>query len=183
MSIQFTIPSWSILVPLFLVLTIFFGFKTFKRKVFSVERLLLLLTFTLYFLAVLHLVFFPIEVNIGRFANQTIWYNSINFIPILTIDVKTFLLNILMMVPFGICLPLLRSKSRTAASVGKFALCVSLSLEVMQMIIRVTLGSGRSTDINDIIANTLGGVFGFLIYKRLTYVKAVRCMIDRYRLG
>ncbi|WP_397376179.1 VanZ family protein [Paenibacillus sp. sptzw28] len=121
--------------------------------------------------------------NIGRFANQTIWYKSINFIPILTIDVKTFLLNILMMVPFGICLPLLGSNFRTAASVAKSALCVSLSLEVMQMIIRVTLGSGRSTDINDIIANTLGGVFDFLIYKRRTHVKAVRCMMDRYRLG
>jgi glycopeptide antibiotics resistance protein len=53
----------------------------------------------------------------------------------------------------------------------------------LQMVIRATLGSGRSTDINDIIANTLGGVVGFLIYKRLTQVNAIRSLTDRSRLG
>jgi glycopeptide antibiotics resistance protein len=162
-------------------LIILFGAKTFRTKVFSVEQFALLLMFTIYSLAVLHLVFFPISVNIGRFANQIPWYKSINFIPVLTIDVKTFLLNILMMIPLGICLPLLRSVSSNTASVAKFILCASLSLEVMQMVIRVTLGSGRSTDINDIIANTLGGVFGFLIYKRLIQVSAVRSLTVRSR--
>ncbi|WP_312029545.1 VanZ family protein [Paenibacillus sedimenti] len=147
------------------------------------EQFILLLTFIIYSLAVLHLVFFPIDVNIGLYANQTPWYKSINLIPVLTIDIKTFLLNILMMVPLGISLPLLRSKSSNAASVAKLTLCASLSLEVMQMVIRVTLGSGRSSDINDIIANTLGGVFGFLIYNKMTQLKAVRWLTDRFRLG
>lgn len=46
-----------------------------------------------------------------------------------------------------------------------------------------TLGNGRSTDINDIIANTLGGVLGFLIYKKLTHLKVVRSLTDRFQLG
>ncbi|WP_258023133.1 VanZ family protein [Brevibacillus formosus] len=183
MSIQFTIPSWYILVPLFLVLIITFVNKTFIRKVFSVEQFVLMLTFTIYSLAVLHLVFFPIDVNIGPFANQTPWYSSINFIPILTIDVITFFLNIVMMIPLGIYLPLLKSSYNSTARIARSVLCVSLCLEVIQLLIRVTLGNGRSTDINDIIANTLGGVFGFLIYTKLRQVKAIRSLTDRFRIS
>ncbi|WP_255570843.1 VanZ family protein [Cohnella sp. CFH 77786] len=182
MAVQFTIPSWYVLVPLLLVLIIFWGTKTFIREVYPVRQFVLLLTFTLYSVSVLHLVLFPIEVNIGRFANQTPWLKSINFIPILTIDVKTFLLNILMMIPLGCSLPLLKSTLNRVASIAKSTLCASLALELMQLIIRVTLGNGRSTDINDIIANTLGGVLGFLIYQKLTQAKSVQNLIARYRL-
>nr|WP_253944679.1 VanZ family protein [Paenibacillus sp. NEAU-GSW1] len=138
-----------------------------------------MLTFTFYTLAVLHLVFFPIEVNIGQFANQTPWYKSINFIPVLTIDIKTFIYNIMMLTPLGMYLPLLSNKFNSTLSAAKFSLCMSLSFEALQLVIRILLGNGRSTDINDIIANTIGGVVGFLAYKLLIKAKPIKLLADR----
>ena len=174
MNIQFTIPSWYVLIPLFLVLVMYYGSKTFARGVYAVPQFVVILSFIVYSLAVIHLVFFPIDVNIGQYANQTPWYKTINFIPILTIDIKTFVLNIVMMIPLGIYLPLLKSKFNRAASVVWFTLWISLSLEAFQMIVRIVLGSGRSTDINDLIANTIGGAVGFLAYLILIKAKPIR---------
>lgn len=179
MSIQFTVPSWYVLVPLFLVLFVYYGAMTFSRKIYSVKQFVLMLTFILYSLAVIHLVIFPIDVNIGQYANQTPWYKSINVIPILTIDIKTFILNVVMLIPLGIYLPLLSSKFNSAASVAKVSLYTCISFEVLQMVIRITVGNGRSTDINDIFANTMGGIAGFLAYKILMKSKSVRHLADR----
>ncbi|PWW07250.1 glycopeptide antibiotics resistance protein [Paenibacillus cellulosilyticus] len=174
MNIQFTIPSWYVLIPLFLVLFMHYGIRTFARRIHTVPQFMLILSFIVYSLAVLHLVFFPIDVNIGEYANRTPWYKTINFIPILTIDIKTFVLNIVMMIPLGIYLPLLKSTFNRAASVVWCTLCISLFFEALQMIVRIALGSGRSTDINDLIANTLGGAVGFLACKILIKAKPIR---------
>ncbi|WP_258042573.1 VanZ family protein [Paenibacillus sp. UNC499MF] len=142
----------------------------------------MLISFCIYTSAVIHLVFFPIDINIGLYANQTPWYKTINFIPLLTLDIKTFVLNVLMLVPLGIYLPLLNPKYGTVTKAAKLALVVSLSLEVLQLVIRITLGNGRSTDINDLLANTLGGVLGFLIYRMLMRSAAIRRLADRFKL-
>ncbi|WP_405083004.1 VanZ family protein [Paenibacillus chitinolyticus] len=128
------------------------------------------------------MVFFPIDVNLGLYANQTPWYKTINFIPLLTLDIKTFVLNILMLVPLGIYLPLMNPKYGTFTKAAKLALVVSLSIELLQLIIRITLGNGRSTDINDILANTLGGALGFLLYSMLMRSAAIQRLADRFRL-
>ncbi|WP_235182918.1 VanZ family protein [Gracilibacillus boraciitolerans] len=62
------------------------------------------------------------------------------------------------------------------------AFCFSLSIELVQLIIRETLGSGRSTDINDILANTAGAVFGFLIVKKLFKLSLLRNLLQRFQL-
>lgn len=90
---------------------------------------------------------------------------EINFIPILTIDIPSFVLNVIMLIPFGVYLPVLNSKVASAKKAAKYGFFLSLSIEILQLIIEVTLGSGRIADINDIIANTLGAAVGFLIIR------------------
>lgn len=182
MSIQFTIESYFILIPLFLILVTLFGTSKLKNRKFTGLQYVLLISFCLYVLAVIHLVFFPIDVNIGAYANQTPWYKTINFIPLLTLDVKTFVLNILMLVPLGIYLPLVNPKYGTLTKAAKLALVVSVFLELVQLIIRITLGNGRSTDINDILANTIGGALGYLIYSMLLRSAAIRHLLVKFRL-
>ncbi|MEC0244303.1 VanZ family protein [Paenibacillus chitinolyticus] len=183
MSIQFTIESYFILIPLFLIfLVTLFGTSTFKKRKFTALQYILLISFCIYILAVIHLVFFPIDVNLGLYANQTPWYKTINFIPLLTLDIKTFVLNIFMLVPLGIYLPLMNPKYGTFTKAAKLALVVCLSIELLQLIIRITLGNGRSTDINDILANTLGGALGFLLYSMLMRSAAIQRLADRFRL-
>ncbi len=182
-SIMFTINSWYILIPTFTIylLTLFLVPK-FKEKKYSVLQYLLLMTFGVYLLSIIHLVFFPIDVNIGIYANLTPWYKTINFIPVLTIDVTTFLLNIIMLIPFGMYVPLLNSDVDSVKKIAKQGFFLSLSLEIVQLIIRTTLGSGRSTDMNDLIANTLGAVVGYLIIKKLLQINLMKVILSKFKL-
>ncbi|WP_346015048.1 VanZ family protein [Metabacillus halosaccharovorans] len=181
-SIMFTVHSWYILAPTFIGILLFMMFETFLRNKNSLGQFLLLTSFFLYFFCMVHLVFFPIDVNIGKYANLTPWYMTINFIPLVTIDLKTFLLNIIMMVPFGMYLPLLNKKYHSLKNVAYHGLLISFSFEVIQAVVKATLGNGRSSDINDLIANTLGAVVGFLIFNKVTKVAALKGLVNKLSL-
>ncbi|MEB2300270.1 VanZ family protein [Lysinibacillus xylanilyticus] len=183
LSIMFTIKSWYILVPVMLLglLWLINWAKRQKQKI-TFAQFFVLITFGIYILSMIDLVFFPIEVNIGRYANQTPWYNTINFIPILTIDIKTFLLNVIMLIPFGMYFPFLMQTKTSVKRIAKLGFGLSLSFELVQLIIRVVLGSGRSTDINDLLANTAGAVIGLLIVRKLVKVKLFGGIIERLML-
>ncbi|WP_102273441.1 VanZ family protein [Cytobacillus massiliigabonensis] len=181
-SIMFTIDSAYILVPALIIFLLYITYAALLRHKFSLGQAVLLTSFAIYFLCMIHLVFFPIEVNIGKYANLTPWYKSINFIPILTIDITTFLLNVIMMLPFGMYLPLLNKKYHSIKKAAYIGFLVSLTFEIIQLLIRVTLGNGRSTDINDLIANTLGAVVGFLLIKKLSHVQIVIRILHKISL-
>ncbi|KAF0815968.1 putative membrane protein [Bacillus sp. ZZV12-4809] len=182
-SIMFTIKSWYVLLPLFIGVLIGFIFWINKRKkTVSIMHYVTLVSFVIYLLCVIHLVFFPIGVNLGRYANQTPWYKSINAIPIVTIDIKTFLLNILMMLPLGVYIPLLIKNMAGIKKAATLGLMFSLSFELIQLLIRVTLGSGRSSDINDIIANTAGTVIGFMIINKLYKISLFKKIFQHLEL-
>ncbi|MFD1903061.1 VanZ family protein [Paenibacillus rhizoplanae] len=87
-----------------------------------------------------------------------------------------------MLVPLGMYLPLLNRKYDNTKKAAKLVLILSLSIEVIQMVIGITLGSSRSTDINDIIANTLGGVLGFLIMNKLMQANAIQRFAAKFNL-
>lgn len=79
-----------------------------------------------------------------------------------TLD-KQVLGNFVMLLPLGIYLPLLYTRLRGFP--GFFAvvficLFVSICIELLQLIT-----SYRSTDIDDVILNTIGGCLGFIIYQ------------------
>lgn len=79
-----------------------------------------------------------------------------------TLD-KQVLGNFVMLLPLGIYLPLLYRRLRSFS--GFFAvlficLFVSIGIELLQLIT-----SYRSTDIDDVILNTIGGCLGFIIYQ------------------
>jgi glycopeptide antibiotics resistance protein len=182
-SIMFTIESWYVLGPFFLLglLVLAFWGKRQERKV-TIAQYVVLLSFGIYLLCVTHLVFFPIEVNIGKYANQTKWYQAVNFIPVLTIDKTTFMLNVLMLVPFGMYLPFLNRRIVSFKDAAKLGFALSLAFELVQLLIRVTLGSGRSTDVNDLLANTAGAIFGFFIVKSLFKKKFIGGLLKQFQL-
>ncbi|MFC4101461.1 VanZ family protein [Paenibacillus xanthanilyticus] len=182
MSILFTIQSWHVLLPLAILLFSIAAVQTFLTKRFSFRQFTLLAAFTVYAIGVLHFVLFPIEVNIGEYANQTPWYRTIQWVPILTLDAKTFLLNIVMFVPLGFGLPLLRSSYKNMRQTVYAAFYASLALELIQLTIRIAVGNGRMTDINDLIANTLGGMLGFTLYRLLVGSKPIERLLRGIRL-
>lgn len=130
-SIMFTINSWYILMPIFILflLTIVILPK-FRNHKYTFLQYILLITFVIYLLCVIHLVLFPIDVNIGIYANRAPWYYSlVNIIPLITIDLKTFILNIIMLIPFGMYLPMINNKFNSVKKIAKFSFIISLSME------------------------------------------------------
>lgn len=91
-------------------------------------------------------------------------------LPTFEIIFKTFGYNIILFLPFGFLLPIIR-KDCPLKKVTYYSFSFSLCIEVLQLISMImTNNSGRCFDIDDIIANTIGGIVGFyfcIISKRL----------------
>jgi glycopeptide antibiotics resistance protein len=180
-SIMFTIESGIVLIPLAIIGLITLLVWSFRKQRVKAAQTILLLSFGIYLLGVLHFVFFPIDVNLGKYANQIQWWRTINFIPILTIDLYSFVLNIVMFLPFGCYLPFLKP-SITKKEVLKLGFQFSLILELTQLLVRTTLGSGRSTDVNDLLANAIGALLGFLLVRFIVQYAPFRRLYQNFQL-
>ena len=69
------------------------------------------------------------------------------------------ILNVILFIPLGFFLPLLYKKYNRVNRVALTGVLLSISIEIVQM-----FGMG-STDINDLITNTVGTCLGYYIYK------------------
>lgn len=70
-----------------------------------------------------------------------------------------FVLNVIMFLPLGFLLPCIWKKSRNITSIAITGLGLSLMIEISQIF------NWRATDIDDLIANTLGACLGYLIWR------------------
>jgi glycopeptide antibiotics resistance protein len=73
-------------------------------------------------------------------------------------------LNVILFIPLGFFLPLLYEKYNKINRIAFTGFLFSISIEIVQM-----FGMG-STDINDLITNTVGTCLGYCIYKLLTKI-------------
>jgi len=92
--------------------------------------------------------------------------NSINLIPLVTLtlhDLKTSLLNVLLLVPFGFGLPFITSwRMIRCVVIGAF---FSIIIELLQLVTGFLSGiTFRIVDINDVIFNTTGAAIGYLLF-------------------
>lgn len=72
--------------------------------------------------------------------------------------VRQIILNVVMLIPFGIMFPMIDKKNNFVKTV-KWSFIISLVIEVLQPLISV-----RSSDITDLITNVFGAIVGYLIY-------------------
>jgi len=89
-----------------------------------------------------------------------------NAIPLITLtphDLKTSLLNILMLVPFGFGMPFITNlRLKHIVAIGAlFSLCIEFLQFASGLVSGVTFRIG---DINDVIFNTLGAAVGYLLF-------------------
>ncbi|MBC2683536.1 VanZ family protein [Bacillus toyonensis] len=177
MSITFEVPSWHVLIPVFLIGSIFLC--TSKRK-FTYPQYVLLVTFFIYVMGVIHFTLFPLEINIGKYANQAPWYSSVNPIPIFTLDIKTFVLNVIMFLPLGAYLPFLKNKYHSVKDIARIGFFMSGIIEIIQLCLRIFIGNGRSMDVNDLIANTLGCIVGYLVIQKVFQINCIRTWLQHF---
>jgi glycopeptide antibiotics resistance protein len=72
--------------------------------------------------------------------------------------VRQIVLNVIMMVPFGFLLPLVRKQNVLFSLLWTFLF--SLGIELTQPLIN----GFRTADITDLITNTMGGLLGYFLY-------------------
>lgn len=135
-----------------------------KRKAVAIHL------FLIYFVVLFYFLFF--SEKMGRtFSERTYHYNLVPFREIkrfLTyykvLGVETVMLNIAgniaAFIPFGIFLPIFSKRCRYFWYTAFYSLELSLFVELLQLITKV-----GSFDVDDLLLNTIGGMFGYLIYQ------------------
>ena len=66
--------------------------------------------------------------------------------------------NVLLFIPWGLCLPLLWKKYQSVFGVTAMSVVLPIMIEFCQLFV------GRTVDIDDVILNFVGGVLGGLLY-------------------
>jgi len=128
------------------------------------RRRITLTIFFLYAVSVITITIFPIRARPAAYWAGEPWWTMLHWLPG-DVDGPSFVLNVIMFIPLGILLPLLRPTLDTVRRLAGHAAAASLSIELIQFVLGMTLGSRRTVDINDLIANTAGALLGLLILR------------------
>ncbi len=166
MDVQLTVSSAAILLPLAAACLAVLVVLRLRYRM-SPLRIAVLGALAGYGLGVIWVTLLPFQVNLGRYASQNEWYADLNYVPLLTADLRSFTLNVLMLVPFGILVPLAFPRVDSLWQVARAALLTSVAIEGTQFLCGLLLDNRHSVDINDLIANTLGGMLGYLCLRLL----------------
>lgn len=127
-----------------------------KYRRFYGYQISVCLLFSLYIAGVYHMTGLP---DLLYYRKDVTVYLGV-LVGILS-DIKNSILNVLLFFPLGMFLPVICDRFRDAKRTLMAAFTVSLAIELLQMF---TL---RTTDINDILTNCLGGWLGFLAAGKL----------------
>jgi glycopeptide antibiotics resistance protein len=139
----------SLVYLLFFTIFYVYLFKVLDYTLFQFQSLLLLKQFT------------PDLILNGQTAGKTM--NLIPLIMLTVEDLKTSLLNILLLMPFGFGLPFITNlRMKQIVVIGAL---VSIVIEFLQLITgliaKITF---RVADINDVIFNTVGVAVGYILF-------------------
>ena len=140
-----------ILISIILLIPVFWTLN--KVRFHNTKKTIFYFIFATYLSAVYLFVGMPTL----QFMRFELSLTLMPFLPMIA-DFKNTILNIILFVPLGILLPFLWKRYGTLKATSMFGFCMSLSIEILQIL------TYRATDINDIIANTLGTVLGYFIF-------------------
>ncbi len=173
----FCLPIWV------LVRMILWFIRKRKKIALDFKREVLLWIFFLYIICVFSITFFPLNIIIGE---ERRWV-SYNIIPVvgtvrevsnitdnavmhnfmIKFWIKNIIGNILLLMPLGVLLPMLRDRFKSTVRTVIFGFLFSLGIESVQLLSGYIGNIGRAFDIDDIILNTLGVWIGVLLYNKL----------------
>ncbi|MCM0650156.1 VanZ family protein [Clostridium swellfunianum] len=183
-----------LLLPIWIVIRLIAFRLCRARGNFSLKREVVLNVFFIYILCLIGVTLFPLRINFDR---DYIWV-SVNAIPFMrTIkdiinitdnpNMYSFMIkfwikniggNLILLLPLGILIPILWSRFNSAVKTVFVSFCLSLSIEVLQLISFYIGNAGRAFDVDDILLNTIGAYIGYIIYKR--FIESSRSSLNKY---
>ncbi|USK57812.1 VanZ family protein (plasmid) [Cytobacillus solani] len=168
MLIDFDLLSY--LIGLLILSGLIFLLKKKYKK--SNMYILFYTIFFVYILNVIKYTIFPIEIGtlfVEELKEQLSTFSRTNVIPFKFQNFEQTFLNILLTIPFGFGLPYLKKVNIKSALL--LGILFSFLIESTQFIISLVIGYPyRVTDINDILANSIGVIVGYLLFKLFSKV-------------
>jgi glycopeptide antibiotics resistance protein len=129
------------------------------------SRLVPVSSLFLYAVSVTAITVFPIKVRSESWIWEP-WWVVFAWIPF-QVPPLSFVLNVVMFMPLGVLVPMLWPRFDSARRIAVLGLCASAAIELTQLALWFGLGSYRTVDVNDLIANTGGALLGLLVLRRL----------------
>lgn len=128
-------------------------------------RLLMILIFSVYVAGVFYVTGTGTIYNIHQYGLSAMVLET-NLIPFSdkSIDAVGYLLNVVLLLPLGFLLPMLWPKQNKLWKILFSGAAVSLLIELSQLL------NIRSSDIDDLLLNTLGAVIGFMLYRAFSWL-------------
>lgn len=149
----------------------------YKRKNISFLYFCFFAIFYIYIVYVIKYTQFPIMLS--DFPYEYNRSEHINLIPFNNIGLRTMFLNVIMTMPFGFGLPFIKTVNWRKIILYTFGF--SLTLELVQLSLHLLLGAhDRIVDINDIVANVMGGIIGYLIFN--LFIRLYVYVIEEYKI-
>jgi len=151
--------EFMVVFPPFLIIWLLYA-RHLRQQNVSVPtaHTVLLLLFSAYIVSVLK---FTGTVSTMDFLNGTVGITaeSISLIPFKGVTVMGFVLNVLLFLPLGFLMPLFLEGYDRFPKMLAAGFFTSLAIEVLQLF------NWRATDIDDLMANTLGVAIGWLLFR------------------
>jgi glycopeptide antibiotics resistance protein len=171
------IPVLPVLLPLGLALMLLSWVVLRRRGLLTAWRLGAAWACGWYGMAVLGATFLPLHLYWGPGAGPPEMFRVI-LEPLVTMRVGDFILNIVMTLPLAAVLFVLAGvRDRRRVVLTGFLL--SLTIELTQLILLLTVHGNRWADVNDLISNTFGAYLGCLLFDHLMRSAAVRRAMTR----
>jgi glycopeptide antibiotics resistance protein len=176
-SLHLVVPALATVVPVTVVVVVLVGLRS-RRSGADLGTTLWRTSLVAYLGALVAVTFFPFVIDLDPPAEPP-WRPMMNLDPLSSLHLRSFWLNILMTVPLGAFLtgrsltgrgPAERGRLRGIVQVGALALVASVSVELLQLALHLSVGGSRATDIDDVIANTAGAVLGALLWRAVLLV-------------
>ncbi|MGH4125565.1 MAG: VanZ family protein [Clostridium sp.] len=172
-----------IILPIWILVRVVSIHKNPSKGQFLVKREIVFNIFSLYIFCFIGITLFPLFIS---FTGEK-GYVGINIVPVFnTIKdvanvmsdsqiqnfmikfwIKNILGNMLLLLPFGLLLPMLWEKFENIRNTLLISFIFSFSIEILQLLSYYIGNRGRSFDIDDIILNTFGAWIGYMFYKKI----------------
>jgi len=171
-SLHLVVPATATVVPVTLVAVVLVALRS-RRAGTELGTILWRASFVAYLGALIAVTFFPFVIDLDAPPDSP-WRPMMNLDALSSLHLRSFWLNIVMTVPLGAYLtgrrPAGLRRLRGIVPVAAIALVASVSVELLQLVLHLTIGGDRATDVDDVIANTAGAVVGAVLWRAVLLI-------------